>query len=449
MSHSEQAPRPSRLIQRPYLAPLVATSVLLVIFGAWNVLRLQELQEDQRTHLLHISQRLAIFLDITLHQHDDMLQRPERITQGLRELQSQGQLETSLAVVVHGQPLAAVGAPIPEIRHGRPGVWERPSKELVIAQPIRSSREQPLATPSPFSEDPLPALLARPFTPETPLVFMVLDPTQLPTWHPRLRAVITEAALGLVLLLSLLAVWIMGIRQRRTGARLELEQSRIDHLKELNIAAAGLAHETKNPLGLIRGLSQRLHASSLEDREATRGQLEQIIEAADRATERLGEFLHFARMRDPVLAPVDPEALLGNLREILHLDFEDAQVKLEIQALPGGLICDEAMLSQLLLNLLLNSLRASSPGSAVQVRLEEARHNEATLTVRDQGCGIPEVLLPRVFEPYITGSEQGNGLGLAIVKRIAQAHSWGIELESQPGEGTTLRITHLQRGPRP
>jgi signal transduction histidine kinase len=82
----------------------------------------------------------------------------------------------------------------------------------------------------------------------------------------------------------------------------------------------------------------------------------------------------------------------------------------------------------------------------VEVLVEADKQHGAALVVRDHGCGIPEDLRPRVFEPYITGTEQGNGLGLAIVKRIAQAHGWGIELESQPGQGTTLRLTGLERG---
>ena len=425
---------------RIYQAPFLVGALVLSVFLTWNVNRWLGLREDQRTHLTHLAERLTIYFDITLHQNDDVLQRPDRLRRALAELERQDGLLDAVAVRRGGRLLASVGDPITECG-GEPGEWERPDGRLVVARPIRRSAEESLVAQS---ESPLLPLAVVPFQDGSPLLCLTLNPNALPVWHPRLRSLIAESGLGLLVLLGALLVWAMGIRTRHVEARLELEHSRAVHLNELNVAAAGLAHETKNPLGLIRGLSQRLHASALDDPEQVRGLLEQIIDASDRATERLGEFLNFARTREPELTRLVAGEVVVTLAEVLRYDFEAVSVELRAQPAAATIVCDEAMLQQLLLNLLLNSLKASDPGDVVEVRWVTSGARRLTLVVEDHGRGIPADLKARAFEPYVTGSSDGNGLGLAIVRRIAEGHGWGVELESEEGVGTTIRVTGIE-----
>ena len=128
--------------------------------------------------------------------------------------------------------------------------------------------------------------------------------------------------------------------------------------------------------------------------------------------------------------------------EILRPDFGAVGVGLEMDCAPLGILADEEMLRQILVNLLLNSLHASSPGSRVVVRLAP-KGKKAVLTVEDQGAGISPELLPNIFQPYVSENSRGHGLGLAIVKRFVEEHGWSISADSRTRHGTVITISGL------
>ncbi len=165
------------------------------------------------------------------------------------------------------------------------------------------------------------------------------------------------------------------------------------------------------------------------------------MDEADRATARLGDFLNFARVREPRIEAVDPEGVLGRVTRALRPDFGDTKLVLEVDA--GRIWCDPGMLEQVCVNLLLNSARASRDEGVTTVRceIEGAR---ARICVEDQGCGVPEALRETLFQPYVTGREDGHGLGLAMVHRIVTQHGWEIEVESDEGVGTVVRIHGIE-----
>ena len=142
------------------------------------------------------------------------------------------------------------------------------------------------------------------------------------------------------------------------------------------------------------------------------------------------------------MSPTDGRALLANVLEILRPDFDETQVGLELRCEPVIILADTEMLRQIVVNLLLNALAASAPGSTVAVRLHRVGES-VTLEVEDQGSGIPPELLPNVFKPYVTGDAEGHGLGLAIVQRFVNEQGWAIDLQSVPGRGTKVTITGI------
>jgi two-component system sensor histidine kinase HydH len=244
-----------------------------------------------------------------------------------------------------------------------------------------------------------------------------------------------------VAMAAFVAAWVLGIRSRSLTDRLQTEQIRREHLEELSLAASGLAHETKNPLGIIRGLAQNLEdrdGLATDEREAAG----QILEEADRAVARLGEFMSYARIRDPELKPVDAARLVQRALTVLAADLESAGVSAGLEGPDITVLADEDMLLQILLNLLLNGLEASDSGGALTVRIA-VDGGRATLAVADRGRGIDPGILPRLFKPYVTGRADGHGLGLATVKRMVDHHGWNITAHSRPGRGTTMTITGL------
>ncbi|MCF8130659.1 MAG: ATP-binding protein [Deltaproteobacteria bacterium] len=242
----------------------------------------------------------------------------------------------------------------------------------------------------------------------------------------------------LLFLTTGLIVWIMVIRSRLLAGQLETERARRDHLEELGLAAAGLAHETKNPLGIILGLAQQISANPKEP-EQSRVMLEHIIDEVDKAQARLGNFMTFARQRKVNATSLDVRAVAAKVAEILQPDFGALGVSLEINCPPLAILADEEMLQQLLVNLLLNSLHASSPGDRVTVQMAR-KGKTAVLTVADEGSGVSPELLPNIFRPYVSGNAGGHGLGLAIVKRFVEEHGWTIAVDSRPGRGMAVAI---------
>lgn len=249
-------------------------------------------------------------------------------------------------------------------------------------------------------------------------------------------------ALALACILAVTAAWIAGNRRRVLAGELAAERLRSAHLEELGLAAAGLAHETKNPLGIIMGMAQQIAARPDIPAES-RIMLEHIMDEVDKTTSRLGNFMNFARQRTVNAGPVAIDRLCRELAEIMGPDFELAGVELTPDVPPAVILADEAMLRQVLVNLLLNSLHASPAGTSVRIAMRR-QGRRWLLTVEDQGAGIPRELLPNIFKPYVSGSASGHGLGLAIVKRLVESHGWRIQAGATPGRGTVMSISGIR-----
>ena len=261
------------------------------------------------------------------------------------------------------------------------------------------------------------------------------------SWLWRRQGPIVASALACIMAVT--AVWIAGIRRRLLAGALAAERLRSAHLEELGLAAAGLAHETKNPLGIIMGMAQQITARSDIPPES-RTMLEHIVDEVDKASSRLGNFMNFARQRTPNLSPVRTDRLCQELAEIMGPDFVASGVELSIEVPSATISADGSMLRQILVNLLLNSLHASPAGTTVRVSMRRQGRRRLQLAVEDQGMGIPTELLPDIFKPYTSGSATGHGLGLAIVKRMVEAHGWRIQAVSSPDKGTTMTILGIK-----
>jgi signal transduction histidine kinase len=253
--------------------------------------------------------------------------------------------------------------------------------------------------------------------------------------------IILTLVTALLFVTASLIAWIMAIRSRYLAGQLEGERARRAHLEELGLAAAGLAHETKNPLGIILGLAQQISANP-EEPQQSQVMLEHIVDEVDKAQARLGNFMTFARQRKVNEVYLDAREVCTKTAEILRPDFDSVGIQLEMNCPHLRILADEEMLRQVLVNLLLNSLHASSAGNKVTVRMDR-KGKRAVLMVEDQGSGISPELLPNIFQPYVSGNSEGHGLGLAIVKRFVEEHGWTISVDSQPNRGTLITISGI------
>jgi signal transduction histidine kinase len=215
------------------------------------------------------------------------------------------------------------------------------------------------------------------------------------------------------------------------------------HLKEMNLAAAGLAHETRNPLNIIRGLAQLISKQPESQPEISR-KARDIINEADKVAAQLNEFINYSRPREVRRSSLPLGSVVNEVVRALTYDLEEKKVRLEIQGDQLTIEADEQLLRQALFNLLLNAIQAVNGSGEIQVVASRRNATEAVLEVRDNGPGVPLERRSEIFKPYFTTQKTGTGLGLAVVQQIVLAHGWEIEcLPNQP-RGAIFRINHLR-----
>jgi len=218
------------------------------------------------------------------------------------------------------------------------------------------------------------------------------------------------------------------------------------HLREMNLAAAGLAHETRNPLNIIRGLAQLISKRD-EAPEEVRKKSREIVNEADRVTVQLNEFINYSRPREVRPAPVAISAVIAEVVRALSYDIEEKNVTVAQPRRESGgdliIEADEQLLRQALFNLVLNAVQAVEPNGAIEIRAYR-KNGSAALDICDNGPGVALEHRTQIFKPYVTMTESGTGLGLAVVQQIVSAHGWEIQCLPNEPKGAIFRITHLK-----
>lgn len=226
---------------------------------------------------------------------------------------------------------------------------------------------------------------------------------------------------------------VRGLRGRRD---LERRVSRMERLAALGQVVAGVSHEIKNPLA-----SMRIHLDLLDPAIAGRDResLDVLGSELDRLNRVVTQLLSFARPSPPLPGPVAPGEILDWCRGVVGVKLSASGVKWR-QAVEEGIAIwgDREQLRQLLLNLVLNGLEASSGGGSILVSM--AKNGGGTiLTVSDEGEGIPAEVRERIFDPFVTSKPDGTGLGLSMSYRIVEMHHGKMDYETSAA-GTTFTV---------
>ena len=220
------------------------------------------------------------------------------------------------------------------------------------------------------------------------------------------------------------------------------ELRRAERLAAVGRISAQITHEIRNPLNAI-GLNAELLQEELES--SATGDAVQLVRAISREVDRLNgvaeEYLRFARLPRPQLAPQDLSEILSSLLDFLGPELAAARITVERDLAPAasGVKGDEGQLRAVFLNLLRNSREAMPGGGTVRVRTRAAGR-ALEVQVSDTGRGIPPGDLTRIFEPFYSTKERGTGLGLAFVQQVIREHGGTIVCESEVGRGTTFTV---------
>jgi signal transduction histidine kinase len=318
---------------------------------------------------------------------------------------------------------------------------EAPSRSAATKHIVERRASQPI----PIRPEELEQLEVEVPIGELGFLHFALAPETVQTRLEQFRQRLVLQALGIgVLTLVVGAIGTFAlVRLFRRTEQLEAQNREAERLAELGKLAAGLAHEIRNPLNALS-----LNLQVLEEGQGREPRDASLLASARLEVERLNrlvtEFLTYARPRPPRYDRLKLLPWLEQIRTLLapelarsgsRLDLVLADPELELEA-------DRDQMVQVLLNLVRNSLQAGEEaGRAVRIAVHVTEHaGGVKISVVDDGPGMEEATAKRAFELFFSTRKGGSGLGLALVERFVRAHGGNVQLESTPGQGTTVTI---------
>ncbi|MBU0743537.1 hypothetical protein KJ554_14480 [bacterium] len=249
-------------------------------------------------------------------------------------------------------------------------------------------------------------------------------------------------ATAVLVLVFLGAMALLLSRQQRSLVRARSEIMRQENLAMMGRMTAGIAHEIRNPLGIIRGAGE-IQAQRLRTAGIDLPTLDFIPDEVDRLDRILTRYLTFGKGGNGFdLEPLDLGKLVRRSVHMADQELAAAGVELAVETPDEPLLVsgDNPSLQQVMLNLLLNARDAMPAGGRIVVRLEQDG-GAAVLSILDEGTGLGDLSEREIFEPFLTTKEKGSGLGLAVVRQVVEDHHGAISLRGRDdGPGTVAEV---------
>jgi two-component system, sporulation sensor kinase E len=233
----------------------------------------------------------------------------------------------------------------------------------------------------------------------------------------------------------------------------EMHLIQTEKMSSIGVLATGIAHEINNPLTSVAGCAEALQRR-LRDEPTLKEDgrldvfphyLEVIIRESYRCKGIIDHLLSFGRKSDGSLAEVEVNAVLLEILELLRHQSNYRQVKIATSLQEGipRILGDPSGLRQVCMNLLINAHQAIEGGGRVEVSTEYSGGPVVSIVIRDNGCGIAQDTIDRIWDPFFTTKAVGKGvgLGLALSYDIVKRHGGEIQVESRPGEGSQFTVT--------
>jgi two-component system, NtrC family, sensor histidine kinase HydH len=230
------------------------------------------------------------------------------------------------------------------------------------------------------------------------------------------------------------------LKQAQADAR------RSERLAALGQLSAGLAHEIRNPLGVIKGSAEMLNQKLQGSTPLAQELAGYISSEVNRLNALVARFLDFARPSRLQLQPVSTAALVDRALDSVQAQFPAAKIAVErryADDLPH-IQADEQLCEQVFINLICNAYEAmDGAGGKLSVSIAPASAENVSgvaVEIQDSGPGVPAEVREQIFNPFFTSKENGVGLGLSIVAKIVDDHRGSIRLMSPPGEGARFHV---------
>lgn len=238
----------------------------------------------------------------------------------------------------------------------------------------------------------------------------------------------------------------------------EVRLHRMENMASLTNLAAGMAHEIKNPLGAIsihiqliqKALSKaRLNQNILPEKKFVEEHIDVVNEEVEHLNKLIMDFLLAVRPIKSQLELKNPYKLIENTISFVKPEFLNEQISVELKENDQGqkILIDEKLLRQMILNLSQNSLSAIKTKKETQIDFEPkllincyTKENKYIIELADNGCGMSEETVSKIFEPYYTTKANGTGLGMTMVFKIVKEFSGEILVDSELQKGTSFKM---------
>ncbi len=305
--------------------------------------------------------------------------------------------------------------------------------------------------------DGTPVVVGYAYIPETPLILMVIKQKNalMEPWNKSRRELIWYLAISVTVIIF----WILGMVTYLVSKLHIADQKRVRNLHmaeysgkmaSIGRLAAGVAHEINNPLAIINekaGLIKDMFTYS--DKYSKDSKLLNTVDIILSSVERCGRItrrlLRFARHMDVSFQPISLEEIIGEVLGFLgkEAEYRNIEVNVDVSGDIPRFDSDRGKLQQIFLNIINNAFAAMSDGGRLEIKARLKNENFVLVSISDNGCGISEPDLKRVFEPFFStkGDTGGTGLGLSITYGLVQEIGGEIEVESKEGVGTTFKVT--------
>ena len=231
------------------------------------------------------------------------------------------------------------------------------------------------------------------------------------------------------------------IRDLTETKALQEQVLKSERLAALGQLVAEVSHEIKNPLVMIGGYARQILRSAQDPKGQAKLQI--IVDEVRRLETLIGELRDLYRPKALNLETIDMAVLLNEVRDLIREEARNKQIEVLLDIPPAPLMVegDKDKLKQVILNLSRNGMEAMDQGGKLTVRAQ-CLEDQVEITVSDEGPGIPEPEMDKIFVPFYTTKKQGTGLGLSVSKRIIEDHrGCSFSLASGRDKGAVARIT--------
>ncbi len=240
---------------------------------------------------------------------------------------------------------------------------------------------------------------------------------------------------------------ILVFRDETEKVKMRNEILKAEKLKSISILAGGIAHDFNN---LLTGIYGNLELASLNANEKSKKYINISLNSLDKAKALTSQLLTFAKGGEPIIGTVEIESLVKQVTDF-NVSGSNVKVIYNFDENIWKIKADKGQISQVIANLIINAKQAMPEGGTIYVEIRNKHFKEkdektnlkgnyVMIRIKDEGEGIPDSLINKIFDPYFTTKKNGSGLGLSIIYSIIKKHDGEIKVESQLGKGTAFTV---------